>query len=119
MHWPAWQRWPPAQAGPGPQAQAPLAEQLSERPWSQAAHSAPPTPQVSSDRLVQTLPRQQPAGQDAASHTQTPFMHRCPLSHGGPPPQRQAPVSEQLSALPVSQPVQAAPAAPHACTERG
>jgi hypothetical protein len=89
------------------------------RAGSQATHSEPATPQLSAARILHRLPRQQPAGQDAASHTQTPFMQRCPVSHGGPPPQRQAPVSEQLSALPVSQPMQAAPAAPHACTERG
>ena len=119
VHRPPTQRWPPAQAGPVPQAQAPLVEQPSVRPWSQAAHSEPATPQVSCDWLVHTLPRQQPPGQEAASHTQTPFMQRCPATHGGPPPQRQAPVSEQLSALLVSQPTQAAPAAPQACTDRG
>jgi hypothetical protein len=99
--------------------QAPLVAQPSARLRSHALQMEPAAPQVSSDWLLHTLPRQQPAGQEAASQTHTPFMQRCPAVHGGPPPQRHAPVSEQLSALLVSQPMQAAPAAPQAWTDRG
>ena len=82
-------------------------------------HALPPTPQLSSEGLLQALPRQQPPGQDSPSHRQTPFMQRCPAPQGGLPPQRQSPVSEQVSARRESQPTQAPPATPQVCGERG
>jgi hypothetical protein len=70
-------------------------------------HALPPTPQLSSAGLVQALPEQQPPAHDPPSQTQTPFMQRCPAAQGGPPPQRQSPVSEQVSVLLESQAPQA------------
>ena len=119
VHLPDTQRWPPAQAGPVPQAQVPVVAQASARVGSQAAQADPPTPQLSSERLVQMFPRQQPAGQDAPSQRQTLFMQRCPAPHGGPPPQRQSPPREQVSALLESQVPQAMPPTPQVCAERG
>ena len=46
-------------------------------------------------------------------------MQCCPSWHGAPPPQRQAPVSEQVSALSASQVMHAAAAVPHVVTDRG
>ncbi len=86
---------------------------------SQALQALPFLPQVVNAGTLQMVPWQQPFGHDMASHTHAPFMHRWPASHGGPPPQRQAPSIEQVSTLPVSQPMHAAPAVPHVDTDRG
>ena len=45
-------------------------------------------------------------------------MQRCPEPQGAPPPQRQAPRIEQVSACWGSQLPQAAPATPHVTNER-
>jgi hypothetical protein len=50
---------------------------------------------------------------------QAPFMQCWPDWQGGPPPQRQAPVSEQVSVLSASQVMHAAAPVPHVVTERG
>jgi hypothetical protein len=85
---------------------------------SQAMHALPLGPHLSGACGMHRLPWQQPAGHDVASQAHTPFMQRWPSPHGDPPPHRQAPVIEQPSALPASQPMQAAPAAPQAATDR-
>ena len=113
------QRWPAVQGAPLPQAQAPLVLHWLALLPSQAAQAAPLTPQVASAGALHTPPLQQPPGHEAASHTQAPPLHRCPLAQGGPPPQRQAPCSEQVSALSGSQATQMAAPIPHADSERG
>jgi hypothetical protein len=50
---------------------------------------------------------------------QAPFMQCWPAWHGGPPPQRQAPVTEQVSAMAASQVMQAAAPVPQVVTDRG
>lgn len=68
-------RWPTAQAAPAPQRQAPAAEQLSDR----ASHTAqvdPASPQVSSERVAQVAPWQQPLGHELASQMQRPAAQR-------------------------------------------
>ena len=119
MHSPPAQRWPPWQAGPEPHSHAPVGPQRLALLVSQASQAAPPAPQVVSDGALQTPVWQQPPGHEAASQTHAPFMHRWPPRHGGPPPQRQAPIIEQVSALSRSQPMQATPAVPHVEVDRG
>ena len=119
MQSPDAQRWPPAHAGPAPHSQAPVGPQRLALLVSQAMQAPPPIPQVVKAGVSQRPPWQQPAGQEAASQTHAPFMHRWPATHGGPPPQRQAPSVEQVSALLPSQPVQASPPVPQVETDRG
>jgi hypothetical protein len=74
---------PASQAGPAPQAQMPELVQVSARKGSQAEQARPALPQRVWKLAVppsgfaggvsQRLFRQQPFGQDAASHVQTPF----------------------------------------------
>jgi hypothetical protein len=116
---PDMQRWPAAQAAPLPHAQAPLALHPLALLVSQAAQAAPLTPQVASVGGLHAPPLQQPPGQEAASHTHAPPLQRCPLAQLGPLPQRQAPCTEQVSALSASQAVQMAAPIPHADSERG
>jgi hypothetical protein len=52
------------------------------------------------------------------SHTQAPFMQCCPAWQAGPPPQRQAPITAQVSALLVSQIAHAAAPVPQVVTDR-
>ena len=118
-HCPELQRWPPAQADPAPHAQVPSAPQWSARLASHAAHAPPPLPHATSDGVWQLAPWQQPAPQEEASHTQAPFAHRCPDWQAGPPPQRQVPITAQVSALAVSQIAHAAAPVPQVLTERG
>jgi hypothetical protein len=119
IHSPRAQRCPPAQGGPAPHAQLPLGLQRSAPDGSQAAQDAPAVPQVVTVAGLQRLPRQQPAGQEAPSQRQAPFMQRWPAAQGGPLPHRHAPETAQLSAFPGSQLAQAAAATPHVSTERG
>jgi hypothetical protein len=86
---------------------------------SQAVQAPPAAPQVVKAGVSHTPPRQHPSGHEAASHTHAPFMHRWPATQGEPPPQRQAPSVEQVSALSLSHPAQAPPAVPQVATERG
>ena len=72
-----------------------------------------------SEGVWQLAPWQQPAPQEEASHTQAPFAHRCPAWQAGPPPQRQVPITAQVSALAVSQIAHAAAPVPQVLTERG
>ena len=118
MHSPPTQRCPPAQAGPAPHSHAPVGPQRLALLVSQAIQAPPPIPQVVKAGTSHRPPLQHPAGQEAASQTQAPFMHRCPAPQGGPPPQRQAPSVEQVSALSSSQPAQALPAVPQVPTDR-
>jgi hypothetical protein len=119
VHRPETQRWPPAHAGPVPHAQVPFAPQWSALVGSQATQVPPPMLQVASDGTLHVDPWQQPAGHEDASQTQAPFMQCWPAWQGAVPPQRQAPVSEQVSALSASQVMHAAAPTPHVVTERG
>ena len=118
MQSPAAQRWPPAQAGPAPHSHAPVGPQRLALLVSQARQAPPPIPQVVKAGVSQRPPLQHPVVQEAASQTQAPFMHRWPATQGEPPPQRQAPSVEQVSALSSSQPAQAPPAVPQVATDR-
>jgi hypothetical protein len=118
-HRPPAQRWPPAQAAPAPQRQLPSWPHKSDLPGSQVAHAAPPFPQLASERALHVVPSQQPPAHEVASQTHAPFMQRWPSWQGGPPPQRQAPVTEQVSAVAGSQLLQAAAPVPQVLAERG
>jgi hypothetical protein len=74
---------------------------------------------VASDGTWQVSPWQQPEPQEDASQTQAPFAHRCPAWQAGPPPHRQEPITEQVSARAVSQIAHAAAPVPQVVTERG
>jgi hypothetical protein len=76
-------------------------------------------PQVASAVALQTFPAQQPPGHELASQTHAPPTQRWPPWQGVPPPQRQAPVDEQVSALSAAHATQEAAPIPHAETERG
>ena len=78
MHAPPTQRWPPAQAAPAPQPQAPVAPQLSALVASHAAQATPFVPQVASVVGLQAFPAQQPTGQEVASQTHAPPTQRWP-----------------------------------------
>lgn len=52
------------------------------------------------------------------SHTQFAPVHRWPAAQAAPPPQAQAPVSVQESAVVSEHATHAEPAAPHCCSER-
>ncbi len=119
MHRPSAQRWPPAHAGPDPQAQAPSVPQWSALLGSHATQAAPFAPQVASARLLQTAPAQHPAAHEVPSQTQAPPTQRWPSAQGAPLPQRHAPASEQVSALFGSQARQAAAPLPQVVNERG
>jgi hypothetical protein len=119
MQRPPTQRWPPAQALPAPQEQTPAALQPSALVTSHATQAPPLTPQVPSAVMLQVVPAQQPFEQEVASHTQAPAWQRCPLWQAASLPQRQAPASEQVSAVVGSQLTHIAAAVPHAETERG
>jgi hypothetical protein len=86
---------------------------------SQAMQACPLAPQVATPGALQLEPMQQPVGHEEASQMHAPFMQRCPAWQAGPPPQRQAPASEQVSAVLVSQLVQAAAPTPQLFAERG
>ena len=74
-HAPTAQRWPAPQTAPLPQAQAPLAEQLSAFVVSQAVQVAPPLPQVEVPGMLQVAPEQQPLAQLVALQLlQTPAV---------------------------------------------
>jgi hypothetical protein len=116
---PFWQCCPGAQAPPPPQAHPPAAEQPSAVTRLQAMQDAPPVPQAASEGALQVAPAQQPLGHDVPSQMQFPPWQRWPDPHMAPPPQVQAPDAEQLSALVVSQPTQAAPPVPQVSTAGG
>jgi hypothetical protein len=86
---------------------------------SQVAQATPAVPHMASEGVWQTLAWQQPAGHDDASHTQVPPTQCCPFWQAGPPPQRQAPITAQVSALPASQMAQAAAPVPQVLSDRG
>jgi hypothetical protein len=73
-HVPLWHLWPGPQAAPAPHLHAPPV-QLSAFVVSQAAQLTPLVPHADRDGTVQTLPVQQPVGQDAALQTHTPPEH--------------------------------------------
>jgi len=50
---------------------------------------------------------------------QAPFMQCWPAWQGGPPPHRQAPVTEQVSAMSASQAMQAPALVPQVAIDRG
>lgn len=86
---------------------------------SQVWQVPPPLPQVASDGTLHVAPMQHPVGQDEASQMQAPFMQCWPGWQGAVPPQRHAPVTEQVSALSPSQVMHAAAPVPQVVTERG
>lgn len=63
----------------------PVTPTLQFAPLMQLAHFAPPLPQVPGFWFVvpvsQRLPAQQPFGQEAAVHVQTPDEQTCPDTH--------------------------------------
>lgn len=86
---------------------------------SQVTHATPLAPQVASVGALHTEPVQQPVGHDVASQTQAPPTQRWPLAQAAPLPQRQAPCTEQVSALLGSQATHIAAPIPHADSDRG
>jgi hypothetical protein len=86
---------------------------------SQAAQAAAPVPHVAIVGVLQALAWQQPEGHDDASQTQVPPTQCCPSWHAGPPPQRQAPITAQVSDLAASQIMQAAAPVPQVLSDRG
>jgi hypothetical protein len=81
-------------------------------------HGWPPLPHwLSSVPARHVLPSQHPP-QLELSQVQPPAWHRCPARHGGPAPQRHAPLP-QLSASNVLQLTHAAPPVPHAVLTGG
>ena len=94
---PALQVWPAAHAGPEPQRQAPVAEQLSASVAEQLTQLDPPAPQDESVRALHVLLWQHPLGHDVASHTHRPTTQRWPPGHAAAPPQLHTPAAEQLS----------------------
>ena len=102
-----------------PQAQVPSPPQWSALVRSQATHVLPLAPQVDRVGALQIPLLQQPSGHENASHRQAPPEQRCPAWQAAPLPQRQAPCTEQVSALVGSQAVQIAAPVPHADSERG
>jgi len=97
---------------------APCAEQLSEVIASQRPQMPPAVPHCISERGRHTLPSQQPFGQLAASHAQTPDSHVWPLEHAGPAPHWHAPSAEQLSARIGLHATHVAPERPHVASSR-
>ena len=118
-HSPWSQRWPPAHAAAAPHAQLPSLAQWSALDGSQALQAPPLAPQLPSEGMLHTLPLQQPFVHEVASQTHAPLRQRWPLAHGGPLPQAQAPLVEQVSALVASQALHAAAPVPHVLSERG
>ena len=76
-------------------------------------------PHIATEDVWQALPWQQPDGHDEASQTQAPPMQCCPFWQAGPPPQRQAPITAQVSALVASQIIHAAAPVPQVLSDRG
>lgn len=121
-HWPASasQERPGPQAGPLPQRHAPLVQALAFA-GAQAAHAAPPEPQLANEPASNTwqrLPLQQPLGHEAALQVQVPASQNWPVPHCGPLPQLQLP-PKQLFARTGLHATQADPAVPHAVTVPG
>lgn len=84
----------------------------------QAWQAAPPVPQKPWTLPgSQVAPLQQPA-HEVASHAHAPFRQCCPVAQEGPPPQVQAPRSEQPSAV-APQAAQAWPLLPQATAVAG
>lgn len=83
--------WPAPQAGPVPQVQVPAAEQVSAALVLQARHTAPGGAHLPSANPLHVEPWQQPVGQEAALHAQTPRVHWAPAAHAGPAPHEQLP----------------------------
>jgi hypothetical protein len=113
MQLPPTQRCPTEQGPAEPQEHWPSAEQLSAAVALQLAHASPAGAHVDKVRGVQTLPVQQPFGQDVALQTQVPPEQTCPVPQGGPLPQAQLPVAEQLFATVAVQAMHAEPFFPH------
>ena len=113
---PAMQREPSAQGAPWPQAQTPAGVQRLEV-LPHLTQALPAVPQLPSARSRQTFPKQQPSGQEVASHTQAPPTQRWPVVQAAPAPQAQTPEGVQLSATTGLQGRQTLPAAPHLLKE--
>lgn len=110
---------PTRHAGPVPQPHVPVAAHVLASMASQATQLAPPMPQLPSARSRHVAPSQQPAGHDAASHTQRPATQRWPAAHIGLSPHAHVPSSAQVSARVGSHTRQAPPPEPHAIVECG
>ena len=106
-------RCPAPQAAPPPHWQVPAAEQALALVESQEAHALPEAPQFASvGGETQAVPRQQPAGQVAPSHTHCPPTQCSPPVQAGPVPHAQPPATQALAAN-ESQPLQEPPLVPH------
>jgi hypothetical protein len=114
-HLPPEQTWPLPHAVPPPQEQAPVAEQPSAV-VPQLVHMAPAVPHAVADGVVHVVPEQQPLEHEVALHTHTPPEHAWPVAHAAAPPQVQAPVAEQPSAV-MPQLLHVAPPVPQAAAE--
>ena len=88
---------PPAQVVALQPLQRPAAQLC---PAGQASHRLPAAPQAAGSSPVTHRPAavQHPLGQDIGSHMQLLPLHRWPIAHGTPAPQRHSPLDEQLSA---------------------
>jgi hypothetical protein len=82
---PLTQRCPVTHGALLPQWQVPP-EQVSASVELHAMQVPPLAPQADSDGVVQTLPVQQPLGQDVALHPQEPPEQVCPAPQAGPEP---------------------------------
>jgi hypothetical protein len=82
------QRVPDGQAGPTPQVQTPVAEQLSAVVLSHSTQTAPPVPQVVIAIGLHVAPEQHPLAQVAAQPLQRPSVQDCPEGQASqaPPP---------------------------------
>ena len=67
---------PPPHAALVPQRHTPSDEQLSDFVASHCEHTAPETPQVATDGVLQVVPEQQPFGHETESHVHAPPVQR-------------------------------------------
>ena len=110
---PLWHRCPARHAGPPLQVHTPDAEHPS--PLDPHDVQEPPlTPQLAAEADMHTLPEQQPAGHDAALHTQLPLTQSSPVPHAAPAPHVHAPAVQPSALAPQDE--HAPPLAPHAPT---
>lgn len=86
---PATHFWPVPHAGPAPQLQPPSAHPSAFAPH--APQAAPWRPQAATVPVTHWPFSQQPFGQDAGVHWQTPETHCCPVPQAAFPPQPHTP----------------------------
>lgn len=105
-----------AHAGPVPQRQLPVAEQVC--PAGQAAHVPPAGPHVVAVSAAHVAPWQQPVAHEVASQTHAPPTQRWPGAHARPLPQTHAPAGEQASDVSGLQATHAPPGGAQAASVR-